>query len=407
MISLLATSSTSQVFHEAPKILTCSSFQTVKRTLSTKPPLQPKGIDKEAEREIAGRKLQARPEEVTTTSTVRKALETSQPEGSRPDVDVMETLKDDIDTIKETIALKKVPYHASLLGLAGTIPYFGTSLSTMYLSWNLNTQWQPSNYLFNMVFLDHDIARAWLQVLEPIQIGYGAVIISFLGAIHWGLEFAEKGAQTSSAEEEERRRFRYGLGVAAPAVAWPTIFMPVEWALTTQFAAFTALYFADTRATVRGWAPPWYSSYRFLLTAIVGSAIVASLVGRAKVGEGATRLSSEQLRERLLTPAHEKGSEGRDWAREEAQERERLNREKRAKEERARKAKEEENKRKQEEEAKGKEEEEGGGGEQKRQAKSKGPDSAGVKDEQKETAGAKEGGKTEDKLEETEGSGSK
>ena len=39
-------------------------------------------------------------------------------------------------------------------------------------------------------------------------------------------------------------------GVIAPAVAWPTIFMPVEYALITQFTAFTFLYFADARATV-------------------------------------------------------------------------------------------------------------------------------------------------------------
>jgi len=43
---------------------------------------------------------------------------------------------------------------------------------------------------------------------------------------------------------------RYMYGVIAPAVAWPTIFMPVEYALITQFTAFTFLYFADARATV-------------------------------------------------------------------------------------------------------------------------------------------------------------
>jgi hypothetical protein len=29
-----------------------------------------------------------------------------------------------------------------------------------------------------------------LHFLEPLQIGYGASILSFLGAIHWGLEWA-------------------------------------------------------------------------------------------------------------------------------------------------------------------------------------------------------------------------
>lgn len=91
---------------------------------------------------------------------------------------------------------------------------------------------------------------------------------------------------------EERKKFRYGIGVVAPAVAWPTLFMPVEAALIAQFTAFTALYLADSRATTRGWAPPWYGRYRFILTAIVGAAIFICLVGRAKIGADAPRLGS-------------------------------------------------------------------------------------------------------------------
>jgi hypothetical protein len=100
-------------------------------------------------------------------------------------------------------------------------------------------------------------------------------IISFLGAIHWGLEYAGYGGYHSY------RRYMYG--VIAPAVAWPTIFMPVEYALITQFLAFNFLYFADARATVRGWFPAWYSTYRFVLTFFVGASIVATLVGRGQI----------------------------------------------------------------------------------------------------------------------------
>ncbi len=59
--------------------------------------------------------------------------------------------------------------------------------------------------------------------------------------------------------------------------------MPVEYALITQFLAFNFLYFADTRATVRGWAPPWYATYRFVLTFVVGASIVVSLIGRGQI----------------------------------------------------------------------------------------------------------------------------
>jgi len=100
-------------------------------------------------------------------------------------------------------------------------------------------------------------------------------IISFLGAIHWGLEYAGYGGHQSYR--------RYMIGVVAPAVAWPTIYMPVEYALITQFFAFNFLYFADARAAVRGWFPAWYSTYRFILTFFVGASIVVSLVGRGRI----------------------------------------------------------------------------------------------------------------------------
>ena len=42
-------------------------------------------------------------------------------------------------------------------------------------------------------WLEPQTAQYWLDILQPLQIGYGAVLLSFLGAIHWGLEFAGMG----------------------------------------------------------------------------------------------------------------------------------------------------------------------------------------------------------------------
>lgn len=127
--------------------------------------------------------------------------------------------------------------------------------------------------------MSHENAHYFLSYLEPIQVGYGAAIISFLGAIHWGLEYAEK------APDAARTRFRYALGVAAPLVAWPTLLLPWPWALTAQWAAFVGLWLADRTASIRGWAPYWYATYRFVLTAIVGVAIMISMIGTMKVGQ--------------------------------------------------------------------------------------------------------------------------
>lgn len=192
--------------------------------------------------------------------------------------DMLAGIKADVVTIKETFALNDVPKESLVLGAAGLLPYLGTSLSTVYLAFDINhAKDHGTGYLFSP-----ETARELLTMLEPIQIGYGAVIISFLGAIHWGLEYAGYGGKQSYN--------RYAIGVVAPAVAWPTMLMPVEYALITQFLAFNFLYFTDARAAARGWCPPWYGTYRFVLTFIVGASIVISLIGRGQIAAKSHRL---------------------------------------------------------------------------------------------------------------------
>lgn len=88
--------------------------------------------------------------------------------------------------------------------------------------------------------------------------------------------------------------------MVGPAVAWPTLFFPVEYALISQFMAFTFLYFADARQVVRGLAPEWYSTYRFVLTFIVGASIVASLIGRGEIADKINKLPGPADRIRAL-----------------------------------------------------------------------------------------------------------
>ncbi|KAI1421252.1 hypothetical protein F5Y12DRAFT_768898 [Xylaria sp. FL1777] len=248
------------------------------------------GIDTREERKISQHKLTPHPESVTKESSVRHLYEPSLRTHERP---IKTGIRDDLKTVQETFSLSNTPREPYWLGLAGTLPYFGTSLSTVYLAWVLNTSSPGPSTLINNLMISPETASHLMATLEPIQLGYGAVIISFLGAVHWGLEYAEK------VPDHTRARFRYGIGVAAPIFAWPTLFLPVEFALTSQFAAFVALYFTDARATVHGWAPAWYSTYRFALTAVVGVAIAISLIGRAKVGDARPRLTglSEKFHE--------------------------------------------------------------------------------------------------------------
>ncbi|CAM1500417.1 Fc.00g095790.m01.CDS01 [Cosmosporella sp. VM-42] len=310
---------------QAPKL----ALATQKARFATKPPRQESPppprpeIDYEHERKIGEQLLKSDPSKVSAESSVRHVVGEGMPTTQDPQ-DVGGGLKHDLNIVKDTFRLTNVPRESYILGLAGTLPYLGTSVSTIFLAWGLSKDWPTGNAFYDAISVDHETARYLLGVLEPIQLGYGAVIISFLGAIHWGLEYAE------TKPSYERTRFRYGMGLAASVIAWPTLFMPVEYALTTQFMAFVALYFADARAATRGWAPYWYGSYRFLLTAVVGVAIFLSLVGRTKIGQH-KRLTAENM-ERSGIVDHDT-----DWTKLEQAEKERLRKEKKEAEKKAKK----------------------------------------------------------------------
>lgn len=74
--------------------------------------------------------------------------------------------------------------------------------------------------------------------------------------------------------------------------------MPVEYALITQFLAIIFQYFSDARATVRGWCPPWYNTYRFVLTFFAGASIVLSLIGRGQIST--SDINSDAKTKRLV-----------------------------------------------------------------------------------------------------------
>lgn len=55
------------------------------------------------------------------------------------------------------------------MGLAGVVPYAVTSLATLYIAWDINH--------FGLL-VSEQTAELLLHIIEPIQIGYGAVVSS-------------------------------------------------------------------------------------------------------------------------------------------------------------------------------------------------------------------------------------
>jgi hypothetical protein len=87
----------------APGRLGRDGFHTTcRRSLPTKPPLQPTQIDKEFERQVAQKKLEARPDEVTSASSVIHVIESSQaPPKEHPDI--MAGIKGDLVGLRRIV----------------------------------------------------------------------------------------------------------------------------------------------------------------------------------------------------------------------------------------------------------------------------------------------------------------
>lgn len=75
-------------------------------------------------------------------------------------------------TIRDTFSLEGVPREAYYVGMAGVLPYLATSLSTVYCAWEIN---HSAEYGTGFLMSDKTAELA-LHVIEPLQIGYGAVV---------------------------------------------------------------------------------------------------------------------------------------------------------------------------------------------------------------------------------------
>ena len=122
------------------------------------------------------------------------------------------------------------------LGLAGLIPFVGAGA----LAW-----WAPS---------------VW-QVTAVYGFSYySAVILSFLGGVHWGsaLQVPRAGNQR-----------RLVLAMVPSLLAWPALLFNVTTGLWVLLAGFILIGGYDLSRDGRDGFPRWYLTLRCLLTAVV------------------------------------------------------------------------------------------------------------------------------------------
>ena len=145
----------------------------------------------------------------------------------------------------EKAVKSQVPQSAAWLGGLGLVPFVALAAS--------------------LVLAPADLKPTLAYAL----LGYGAVILSFLGGVHWGLAIG--GTAPAAAESLKTRLI---LSVIPSLVAWAALLMPAG-GLFVLAAAIALMLIVDLRATRAGHAPSWYPRLRIPLSVAVALSLLA------------------------------------------------------------------------------------------------------------------------------------
>jgi hypothetical protein len=105
---------------------------------------------------------------------------------------------------------------------------------------------------------------------------YAAVILSFVGAIHWGVAMVHERMR-----DADRGVFMAWSAVPA-AAAWVALLLPAKTGLLLLAATFVVHYAADRQFAQRFALPAWYLRLRGGLTAVVVLCLIVALAHVAR-----------------------------------------------------------------------------------------------------------------------------
>jgi Protein of unknown function (DUF3429) len=132
-----------------------------------------------------------------------------------------------------------MPTPALVLGAAGVLPFLALAVAPAF-----------------------DLAPFGRPPLEVLAL-YAAIILSFMGAVHWGLAMARIGGNRD-------HTWQYVMSVLPALVGWFALaFLPLGAAFVILAITFGLLLVYDLRAIRLQRAPVWYARLRWPLTLIV------------------------------------------------------------------------------------------------------------------------------------------
>jgi hypothetical protein len=133
-----------------------------------------------------------------------------------------------------------LPERAALLGYAGLLPFLACAVA--------------------LLLPEAGLREAAARLLP----GYGAVILSFLGGVHWGLVLRSPSPRAPAL---------LAIGVLPSLAGWLSLLLPLEKALAAQVAVFGAFWLYEHRVLGPGVIPPAYLAMRRWLTLVAIAAL--------------------------------------------------------------------------------------------------------------------------------------
>lgn len=146
----------------------------------------------------------------------------------------------------------RVPATAAWLGGLGLVPFAALSIACLVLT------------------------SAWKTAAVNGLLTYGAVILSFLGGIHWGAAMTKSIVHPTHSVDPGR----LGISVVPSLVGWAALLIDARYGLVVLAIGFVGNVLLDRRLTRQGLVPPWYPRLRQPLTMIVVATLILAEIGQ-------------------------------------------------------------------------------------------------------------------------------
>lgn len=156
---------------------------------------------------------------------------------------------------------RRLPPAAIGLGLAGLVPFVGLGIAALSTG-------------------DETAAQRYLLAL----VAYGAVVLAFLGGVHWGFVLHPSALPEGMTPDERRDATRLGLGVLPSLLGFAALLTPElsvpEVGLAVLIVGYIATVVTEAQLRRRQMVPGGYMALRWGLSIVVLIVLVTVLALR-------------------------------------------------------------------------------------------------------------------------------